>query len=308
MKDIQLFYKNKKNLNVEINKDNNQYIYLEPLASIVVRYIIKNLGVEEGAKLANEVKENEVVSVKFIEPKSTLLSKKSDFDDIVDRGDPTLTLDLNFNDDFTYILDALYTNKLNEKVKVKVRAYDIADEIIENEFSYIDAPDGFIRTVGVVIDSTGIEYTFLYRRSGRVVKYTNKSTYSQFALLVKDVLFLENNYYTKVPRPSYSFMAEPKPQSIIDELIIRGWTITPSSIYRVNIDTRKQVQITDEELGDIIKDKLTVFDLVSLLTPTDLTNNGHRFINEGENFLTPCDAMCSLMQVTPKTVTDQRGY
>lgn len=302
MKDLQIFYKNKKGINLEIVGAVNQYIFLEPQGSAVIRYTIKDGGVEVGGKISNEVKETDVVSVKFRTPDSEFLSKKSDFDDIPPRTGKTLSLPLEF-DNGICLYDALFTNLTNEKIKVKVSAYDVADTIVENEYSYVDAPDGFIRSVGIIIDSTGVEYTLLFRRSGRVFKHPGKASFEQMAQVVKDVFFAQERFYSRVPKPTYRFIPEPTPQSILDALTLEGWVVSTSSIARMDRTLGAVVQITDEELGKIIKNKITTKDLANLFKPADL-NNGHRLI---DNVLTqPCDSACSLPEVTAKNIIDNR--
>lgn len=307
MKDLKIFYKNKKGINLEIQGPVNQYVFLEPKGYAIVRYTIKDGGVEIGGKLSNEVKDTDVVSVKFITPTSTFLSKKSDFEGIHERTGRITTLDLTFNSDGICVYDALYTNLTDEKIKVKVSAYDKADTIVENEYSYVDAPDGFIRSVGVIIDSTGIEYTLLYRRSGRVVKYPSKATYEEMAKVVKDVIFAQHRFYTQVPKPTRRFIEEPIPTSITDALTLDGWHILSDRIVRNDRLTGARVDITDEELGQVIRTKITLKDLTNLFKPVDLAGNGHRLIKQGESLLMPCDHACSLGEVTPKLIIDNRG-
>lgn len=307
MKDLKIFYKNKKGINLEIQGPVNQYVFLEPKGYAIVRYIIKDEGVEIGGKLSNEVKDTDVVSVKFITPTSTFLSKKSDFEGIHERIGRVTTLDLTFNSDGICTYDALYTNLTDEKIKVKVSAYDKADTIVENEYSYVDAPDGFIRSVGVIIDSTGIEYTLLYRRSGRVVKYPAKASYEEIAKVVKDIIFAQHRFYSQVPRPTKRFVEEPIPTSITDALTLDGWNILSDRIVRNDRLTGARVEITDEELGKVIRNKITLKDLTSIFKPVDLAGNGHRLIEQGKSFLMPCDHACSLGEVTPKLIIDNRG-
>lgn len=286
---MKIYYQNKKGADIEITHENMQYIFLEPLASAVVRYTIKHEG-----KIYNEVKETDVLSVKFIKPSGPFLSKKTDFDAVEDRSKKSIELEAG-------VLDALYVNKLDEKVKVKVIAHDKADEILENEHSYIDAPDAFIRAVGVSIDSEGLSYTLLFRRAGRVHMSPSRVSYEQLARVVKSILFLEHAYYTKVPRPAYTFRPEKKPQSVIDALILDGWDISDSAI------TKNKIKITDAELGAIIKKHISREDIVQLFQPVDLANNGNYFIDEGAKFLAPCDSTCSLPKVTKELVADNRG-
>lgn len=307
MKDLKIYYKNKKGLNFEIIGTTNQYIFLEPKSYAIVRYIIKDEGVEVGGKLTNEVVDTDILSVKFITPPSELLSRKSDFDNAADRLGRITSLALNFNEEGLCFYDALFTNLSNEKIKVKVSAYDIADTILENEHSFVDAPDGFIRAVGVTISPSGVEYTLLYRRSGRVVKYSNKASYESMAKLVKDVIFSRYRFYNQVPAPTRRYIEEPLPQSVIDALTLDGWQINETDITRRDKVLGITYRITDEELGTIIKKNITLKDLTNLFKPVDLVGNGHRFIKEGESLLVPCDHVCSLGEVTPKLIIDSRG-
>lgn len=307
MKDLKIFYKNKKGVNLEIVGPVNQYVFLEPNSYAIVRYTIKDDGIEVGGKLSNEVKETDVISVKFIVPKTEFLSKKSDFDGVDERTNKVTTLDLVFNDDGVCLYDALYTNLTDEKIKVKVSAYDKADVILENEHSYIDAPDGFIRTVGVTIDSTGVEYTLLFRRSGRVTMHPAKASYEEMARLVKDVIFAQDRYYSQVPKPTRRYIEEHQPTSIIDTLILEGWEVGANSITRKDYIHNTTIHITDEELGEVIRTKITLKDLTNLFKPVDLAGNGHRFIDQAKNLVLPCDHTCSLAEVTPKLITDNRG-
>lgn len=307
MKDLKIYYKNKKGTNLEIQGAVSQYVFLEPKAYAIVRYIIKDEGIEIGGKLSNEVKDTDLISVKFIRPASEFLSKKSDFDEAPERTAKVVALELVFNDDGICFYDALYTNLSDEKIKVKVSAYDKADTIIENEYSYVDAPDGFIRSVGIIIDSTGVQYTLLYRRSGRVVKYSSKASYEEMAKVVKDVIFAQHRFYSQVPKPTGRFIEEPIPMSITNALTLDGWHTLSDRIVRNDRATGARVEITDEELGQIIRTKITLEDLTNLFKPVNLAGNGHRLIKQGESLLMPCDHACSLGEVTPKLIIDNRG-
>ena len=307
MRDLKLYFKNRKGSDVEIGVNSPQYVFLEPLSSAVVRYVLRRTAVDGDSKLSNEVKETEVVSVKFLVPKTDLISKKSDFDGVEDRDKRTITLSLDFDSNNMYVLDALYTNKLDEKVKVKVIAHDTADEIMENEYSYVDSPDAFIRAVGVSINSTGVGYTLLYRRDGRVVMHPDKASYSDMAKLVKSILFLEGKYYSQVPPPTSPLIQEPKPMSVVNGLILEGWEISTTDLTRRDPISRTDISITDEELGEMIKRYISLEDLTALFKPLDINSNGHKFIEEGAKLLSKCDSSCSLPMVSPRLITDNRG-
>lgn len=304
MKDLKLFFKNKKGYEVEIVGTAHQFIFLEPLSSVVVRYIIKDGGVEVGAKITNEVKETDVVSVKFIKPKTEFLSRKSDFDDVIERSNRAIALPLEFENGIC-LYDALFTNLLDERVKVKVSSFDVGDQILENEHSYVDGPDEFIRAVNVSIDATGVEYSLMYRRNGRALQAPGRASYETLAKVVKNVLFARDKHYSKVPKPTHEFVEEEQPESILKALSLAGWNLDSNIIYKV--DRGRKIPITDEELGILIKDNISLKDLANLFKPKDYANNGNLLISEGENFLVACDSTCSLPEVVPKIIVDNRG-
>ena len=95
---IKFRYKNTKGQSIDITEKTPQYLYLEPLGKVVVRYYFVKDGLEVNAtKLISDVLEPGVLSVKIKPPASIFLSPVSDFRNLPERLDAADYFEIDFS-------------------------------------------------------------------------------------------------------------------------------------------------------------------------------------------------------------------
>lgn len=294
---IKFRYKNTKGQSIDITEKTPQYLYLEPLGKVVVRYYFVKDGLEVNAtKLISDVLEPGVLSVKIRPPASVFLSPVSDFRNLPERLDAADYFEIDFSLSDTVPMDVLYASKVEERLKIKVKDLAAGEDSFENENTVTDGPDAFVKIVGVVIRPQNVYYVYIHRREGRLKKAPSTVEYSRFAPILKSRMFDP----TDIDR-SLSFA------SILRGLIKEEWYIDYSEgkIYK-KID-EKGIAITDEELGDVIREYGDIRDIVNLLSTLDVKISNHPLIKESESFYVSCDGDCSLPAAIPQNTIDERG-
>lgn len=293
---IQLLYRNIRGSSVQITNSLAQYLFLEPKEKIVIRYYFVKNGLEVNTtKLLNEVKETEVLSVKLREPESNVLSKISDFKNIVDREEDAIYFDVDFNAGDTSYLDVLFESKVDERLKVKIYTIDSDADSFENENTVTDGPDAFVKVVDITITPEFVFYTYVYRREGRLKKAPSQIRYESLATILSIRLLVEGH-------PDSSFDKSLVTKGLIDS----GYLVDYSADRIYKEINNKKVNITLEELGLIIKDYASPAEILNLLKTKDLVLSEHNLILKGEQELVSCDSVCSLPEAKPNAVVDER--
>lgn len=295
---IQFTYKNSKGQTIRIEEKEPQYVYLEPLGRVVVRYYFLKDGLDtNNTKLISEVIEPDVVSVKIKKPFSVFLSTIADFNNVPEREEAAEYFEIDFTEGDTVIRDVLYQSKVSERLKIKVRNSETEDESFENENTTTDGPDAFVKVVAVNISFQDVYYVYVFRRSGRLRKSPGKVVYEDLAKILKQRMLLDEYH----PDKSLSVA------SFTRGLTKDGWSIdyTDKRIFKVIND--KEIEITDNELGNIIRDYGDSRDILNLLTTIDVNLTDHPLIREAEKALVSCDGDCSLPKAIPQNTIDERG-
>ena len=293
---IQLLYRNVKGSPIQITNNLAQYLFLEPKEKVVIRYYFVKNGLEVNTtKLLNEVKETEVVSVKLRKPVSTVLSKISDFKEVVDRKESAIYFDVDFNEGDTTFLDALFESKVEERLKVKIYTIDSGADSFENENTVTDGPDAFVKVVDITLTPEFVFYTYVYRRQGRLKKAPSQIRYESLAEIMSIRLLAEGH-------PDASF-----DKTLITKGLIDAGFLIDYSADRIYRDiNNKKINITLEEFGNIIKENASPTEILNLLKTKDLLISEHQLILKGELELVSCDSVCSLPEAKPLAIVDER--
>lgn len=293
---IKFLYKNTKGQSINITEKTPQYLYLEPLGKVVIRYYFVKSGLEvNNTKLISDVLEPDILSVKIKPPASIFLSPVADFRNIPERLDAADYFEIDFSLSDTVPMDVLYSSKVEERLKIKVKDLAAGEESFENENTVTDGPDAFVKIVGVVIRPQNVYYVYIHRREGRLKKSPSTVEYSRFAPILKSRMFDP----TDIDR-GLSFA------SILRGLLKDEWYIdyTEANIYKKVGE--KNISITDEELGAVIRKYGDIRDIVNLLNTLDVTLSNHPLIKESESFYVSCDGDCSLPAAVPQNTIDER--
>ena len=294
---IQFTYKNSKGQTVYIKDKEPQYLYLEPKGRVVVRYyFIKDNLDTNNTKLISDILEPDVISVKIKKPFSVFLSTIADFRSIPEREEPAQYFEIDFTESDTVVMDVLYESKVAERLKIKVRNSEAEDESFENENTLTDGPDAYLKVVAVNIGFQDVYYVYVFRRAGRLRKSPGRTSYDELAKILKERMLINPYHLDKVMSIA----------SIIRGLSKDFWSVdyTDKRIFRIQND--KEVDITDAQLGQIIRKYGDVRDILNLLTTLDVNITDHALIREAERALVSCDGDCSLPKAIPQNTIDER--
>lgn len=296
MEQVKFEYKAKSGILIEITDNLPQYIFLEPLASTVVRYYFTRDGLlEDDTRITKQVVNPDLLSVKIRPTNDPLISQHRLFKDI-DVAD-TETFQIVFNSK-TEFVDILYTNLTEDRMKVKVSTFTDNIESFENENSYTDGPDEIVRLTKVSVDRTHINGTYIYRKDGRLKMYPFSEPYSNFYTIVKERI-LQGSSHTD----------RDLPLTLIERGINKeGWTISKSSQRFFKNIKGREIEITKEELGAIIRDYASPLEILHILKSVDYKKTGHFLMNKVSDNLLDCDTTCSLPPSEPKDIIDNRSF
>ena len=292
---LKFTYKNNKGQTIDIEDGYPQYLYLEPKGKVVVRYFFIKDGIEtSNTKLITDVKEIDVVSVKVKKPASVFLSTIADFRNIPDRTESGDYFEIDFSEGDSVPMDILYESKVEERLKIKVKNLAAEDDSFENENTVTDGPDAYVKVVGIIIRPQEVYYVHIFRRSGRLRKAPGSVEYERLSRILKTRMFTNN-----VDKDlSYD--------SILRGLSKDVWSIDYSDKKIFKNTNGKDVEITDYELGQLIRNHGDIKDIINLVTTTDITMSNHPLVLESAMTLISCDGDCSLPKAIPQNTIDER--
>ena len=294
---LKFLYKNTRGQSIAITEKTPQYLYLEPLGKIVVRYYFVKDGIEvNNTKLISDVIEPEVLSVKIKSPSSIFLSTIADFRNLPDRTDAADYFEVDFTLSDTVPMDVLYSSKVEKRLKIKIKDLAVGEDSFENENTVTDGPDAFVKVVGVVVSPASIYYVYIHRRDGRLKKSPSTTTYAKLAFILKKRMFNPLHVDASL---SYS--------SITRGLLKDEWFIDYSEGRIFRTINEKEVNITDAQLGTVIRKYGDIRDILNLLNTNDIENSNHILIRESEAYYVSCDGDCSLPKAAPQNTIDERG-
>lgn len=297
MLNLKFQYKNSKGKSVDLSQSEPQYLYLEPFGQVVVRYYIKKDGLQvNSVKMISHVIEEGILSVKIREPSSVYLSRISDFNNVPDRTDPAEYFEIDFSLGDEVVRDVLFTSKVKERLKVKIKDGSSKEESFENENSHTDGPDEYIKVVDVTVKPEYVYHVYIFRRDGWLKKTPTQTRYGDLGSIYTERLFSPNHIDSSLTTSS------------IDRALIReGFSIDylEKRIYKQL--PGKNLEITDEELGEIIRDHADLRDIINLLTSVDPRVSLHPLIKQAEDIYVSCDSVCSLPAAVPQNSVDERG-
>lgn len=294
MDGIRFAYKNKRNVDTEIIPNKPQYVTIEPRSSKVFRYFLSKDGIDvDETTLQQDTIEPDVVEVKVRPTRDVFISRIIDFDNI-DTA-PRKVFPVNFEGKGDLFLDVLYTNKLDEGIKIKVSTISEGLDTFETEHTVTDKPDEFVKIVNVTIKRENIEATYVHRRSGRLKMSPLTITYEELADIWADRItsfeHVDDSLSVVAPRKA---------------LNKAGWLINSidRSIYRE--ENKRRIQITKQELGSFLSTYATPLEILNLLHTKNFKESQHALVKKTAENLQDCNRSCSLVPVDTKTLVDTR--
>lgn len=296
MEGLLFYFREKEGRRGLITTKNSQYIFMEPFEKVVYRYYFKKNGIDsEDTKITRQIADPKYLSVKVRPTSDTYLSKISDFDDI--EMDPSASFKIDFEGKEEIFIDVLFESLTHRRLKVRVGTREEDKESFEDENSYSDAPDAYVKMTDVQIRYDAVHFNYIYRRSGRLKKYPTSITYEQLAHIYMDREF---NSLTHIDR-DYPRL------EINNGLREKGWAVNilEKVIYRE--EAGRRIEISDEELADIIKEYATPVEILGLLKTNDVKVSNHSIRRIAELYLQDCDRVCSLPDATVHNTIDNRG-
>lgn len=296
MDGLLFYYRDREGRRGQIKVGSPQYIFMEPYDKVVLRYSFKKNGIDtEDTNITRQVVDPNYLSVKVRPTSDPFLSKISDFDSITMEDVDSFPIDFKGSEEL--YVDVLYESKTARRLKVKVSTIIEENESFENENTISDGPDEYVRMSDVQIKYDAVYFNYIFRRSGRLKKYAGAAPYSVLGSIYKDrqlnaATHVDKNY----PRAS-----------VTEYLRSNGWFIDPNDQMIYKTDSGRKIEITEEELGNIVRDTATPLEILGLLRTTDIGVSNHPLRKQAEMFLQDCDRVCNLPDADITTVIDNRG-
>lgn len=296
MEGLAMRYKNSKGALTKIELEKPHYLFLEPLERVVVRYTITKDGLEENnTNIARQVPDTSLLTVKAIQTESKFITKVIDFENVPSGKIESVALDFSKGDEV--FVDVLYESLTTDRLRVKIKVLSKHADSFENENTVTDGPDEFVRVSDVQIKNDAVYFNYIFRRSGRLKKYVGKVEYPLLAQILKERLFL-GFYHVDYEQPMAKIQA-----AIRDA----KWFVDGAEREIYKKITGRTVYITDDEIGELIREHALPSEIFGLLTTKNLKESKHFLLRDAQNFLVDCDRACSLPAATPENLTDKRG-
>lgn len=297
MEGLSMKYRNINGGKTRIMYDTPQYLFLEPYDRVVVRYFLTKDGLEDSkTSITKQSPDTKLISVKFRYTTEPLISKIRDFDAIGNGAIETIEVEFADDDQEIYV-DVLYESMTPNRLRVKVKIFSEGAESFENENTVSDGPDEYVRMSNIQIKHEAVYYTYIYRRKGRLQKYSGRVEYPILAQILKDRLF-EGAHHVDFDYPRRNV------EVVIED---NKWTIDPRNREIFKPDVGRKVYVTDEEIGDIIREHASIAEILGLLQTKDLTKSGHPLRRDAEALIIKCDRECSLPAASLTNTVDTRG-
>lgn len=274
-----------------------QYLFLEPLERVVIRYYLTKDGLEDDSTyISKQAVDTDIISVKMRFTTQKLLSKISDFKE--EPAGPITSEEIEFEEDTQEVfLDVLYESLIDRRLKVRVKTMAERNESFENENTHSDGPDEFVRIADVQVKHDAVYFAYIYRRSGRLKKFVGKASYTDLAQILKDRVYGGYEHVdSRFPRARL--------EAAMKDL---KWVVDYENKEIYKLSNNRRLVISDDEVASLIRSEASTAELLGLLSTYDLSKSKHALRSTAEDHLVACDRVCSLPAASIANIIDTRG-